>query len=82
MASKWQSALAKLVFCLGMTAFCIFQFWEWYAAGQLYAGRWWNWIGYAEHPLFFVVLATVYILTFLLFGYGLIQSLTEDPERR
>jgi len=63
---------AIALFGIYLVAFSAYNIYEWYATGQiyLYAYSRQHWRSFADAPIYFSCIATVYVVTFLFFGVG------------
>ena len=70
-------AFAAALFGIYLVAFSAYNLYEWYAIGQIYLHNFSKpqWRSFAEEPIYFSCIATVYVSVFLLFGVGSFISL-------
>ncbi len=74
----------KMAVCVAIAIFAAFQLYECYATGQIYARRFGpqHYISYAEDPVWFTFIATIYACAVLLFGVGPFIMLLDKFRRR
>jgi hypothetical protein len=74
----------KIAVCVAIAIFAAFQLYEWYATGQIYVRRYGprHYISYAEDPVWFSFIATIYVSAVLLFGVGPLIMLINKIRRR
>lgn len=74
----------KIAVCVAIAVFAAFQLYEWYATGQIDARRFGShhYISYAEGPVQFTFIATIYVSAVLLFGVGPLIMLIDRLRRR
>ena len=75
--APWK-VFAAILFGIVMVVFSAYNLYEWYATGQIIThGHGTNrpWRSFAEEPIHFTFIATVYVSMFLLFGVGSVIKL-------
>ena len=78
-----KSRPGKIAACVAIAIFAALQLYQWYATGLIYARRVGpqHYISYAEYPVQFTFIATVYVSAVLLFGVGPLVMLINKLRR-